>query len=808
MSLDATHSPDRRAAELLSRMTHHEKAAQLVSVLATTLKGFEGITDDGLRRHLGNGIGHLAGAGVQTGDPAQIAALNDRVQRFLVDETRLGIPAILHVEALNGVVAEGFSSFPTPIGLAATFDTESVHEMADLIRRQMRAVGIRQALAPVLDIARDARWGRVHETFGEDVLLTSAMGVAYVSGIQGEDLREGVLATAKHFVAYSLTEGGQNMGATHLGPRELRDVYAAPFEAAIRIAAMRSVMNSYSEIDGDPVATSRAILTDLLRTRLGFTGSVVSDYRSLFYVEQRQQAVSGTDEAARLGLAAGLDVELPGEFSYGAPLADLLARGGIDEELVDTAVLRVLTHKFELGLFEDPYARSHGREAIELGERGRDLSRRLATRSLTLLTNEGGLLPLSESTRKIAVVGPHADSVLAGFANYTHPPVLEMLKGLATGKSRMAGMEAMTADLSDDMRQKIDARMARMAELDPEGEARDRYGAVSIAEALRDAIPAAEVVTAPGTGVRDSEPSDIPAAVAAAAGSEVVVVALGGRSAAFEGRATEGEGSDSATLQLPSKQLELLAAVKELGCPVVVVLYTGRPYHLVPVEELADAVLLGYYPGPEGGRAVADVLLGRAEPSGRLPYSIPRHVGQVPIYHSQKRGSGYRRYDNDMFTGYVDLEATPLHPFGHGLGYADVAYEHLDLGAPPVSTSGTVRATVTVRNLSQRQTVETVQLYVGVPATGVTRPAQQLAGFARVALQPGDAARAQIEIDVEQLGFTSLDGRVVVEPGTLRFWAGGSSADLPLAAEIEMEGEVHEVAAPRSSIPRVTVLPA
>jgi len=792
-------APRERALELLGRMTPAEKVAQLAGVLPQPLGAPRNITREKLDEHLGQGIGHICGVGTSMATPDGIAAMTNDIQAYLRDHTRLGIPAIVHNESLNGLSADGFTSFPTAIGLAGTWNPGRVREMADLIRRQMRAVGAHQGLAPVLDVSRDARWGRTHETYGEDVLLASSFGVAYVSGLQGDDLTEGVVATAKHFLGYASTEGGQNMAATHLGARELRDVHAAPFEAAIRLAGLESVMNSYSEIDGAPVALSREILTDLLRGDLGFDGTVVSDYRSLFYALRRQN-LGDVDAITDAALAAGLDLELPAPQAYGPELVTRLERGEVNVEDVDRAVLRTLTHKFALGLFENPFAQGEPERIRALAASGKDLSRDLAADSITLLQNDG-CLPLSGETASIAVIGPHADSVMAGFANYTHPPFLETLRGMMSGKSRLAGMEQALANPDPEAQAKMRAQMEALAALDPEKVAREQHGAPSLAGALADEFPNARVVTAPGTGVLDDEAHDIPAAIEVARGADVVVIALGGRSAAFAGRATEGEGSDSATMALPSRQIELLEAAVALGKPLVAVVYMGKPYDLRRISDLASAVVTGYIPGPEGGPALAAVIAGSAVPAGKLPFTVPRHVGQTPIYHAQKTGSGQRRTSADQFTGYVDLENTPLLPFGHGLSYGELALSDLALTREGDAIVVEARAA----NVGAHEVREVVQAYVSAPAGLVTRPERQLAAFGRVDLAPGEAATVRFEIHLDQLGYTGLDGRFGVDPGSYRVRVGLSSEDLPLDGSIDVAGPRRIVEAPHAQLPRATV---
>ncbi|MDN3444126.1 glycoside hydrolase family 3 N-terminal domain-containing protein [Microbacterium sp. APC 3901] len=807
---DPNLSPAERAGELLSRMTVAEKVAQLTGILPHALGAPDDVSQERFVEHLGQGIGHLCGVGTAAGSPSGIAGLANSVQRYLRESTRLAIPAIVHNEALNGVVAEGFSAFPTAIGLAATWDPDRVELMADLIRRQMRAAGIHQALSPVLDVARDARWGRVHETYGEDVLLASAFGVSYVRGLQGDDLLDGVIATAKHFVGYSATESGQNMAATHLGPRELFDVHAAPFEAAIRLAGLQSVMNSYSEIDGQPVATSREVLTDLLRGRLGFEGTVVSDYRSLFYVVQRQRA-GDTASVGAAALRAGLDVELPAPYAYGEELIAGIESGAVPSADLDLAVHRTLTHKFALGLFENPFVDDDPIVVDSLASSGRDLSRMITDESITLLKNDG-VLPLTDDGGSIAVLGPHADSVMSGFGNYSYPPFLETLRAILSGRSRMAGMEQALSDPDPAAQERMRARMEAISRLDPERMARESYDALSLSQALAEALPRTEITTAPGTGVLDAESHDIPAALALASAADVVVLAIGGRSVAFAGRATEGEGSDSATIELPARQVELVREVAKLGKPVIAVVYMGKPYALAAIEPLVDAIVTGYIPGPEGGRSLAAVISGSAEPSGRLPFTIPRHVGQVPLYHAQKPGSGQRRLAADQFTEYVDLENSPLYPFGHGLSYT--AFERCDLSAE-VDADGdggvdgdgadVLRVELTVRNVGDRAGTDVVQVYVSPPAFTITRPERQLSAFARVELAPGEAARVRFRIDVRQLGYTCEDGRFVVDPGEYGVRVGSSSEDLPLTATVAVGGARREIETPHAYLPAADV---
>jgi beta-xylosidase len=804
--LDPSRTAAERAADLLTRMTLPEKAQQLTAVLPNHIRGEVGLSEPRMTQLLGQGIGQIAGVSLGADSALEIAQINNRVQTFLRERTRLGIPALLHNEALNGVTAPEFTSFPTAIGLAATWDVDRVRQMADVVRDQLVSVGIRQALSPVLDIARDARWGRVHETFGEEVLLVSALGIAYVRGMQGDDASRGVIATAKHFLGYATTEGGQNTSATSVGPRELYDVFATPFEAAIRRAGLMSVMNSYSEVDGIPVAHSREVLTELLRDRLGFRGTVVSDYRSIQYAIDRHGAAPDPATSGALALHAGLDVELPVAFGYGATLVEAVGRGQVPIVDVDRSVLRVLTQKFELGLFDDPFVDETPAVVQASTRRGRDLARELAAESITLLHNDG-TLPIARKRQKVAVIGPHASSVIGSFANYTYPPMLEMIKGIALGRSNQAGFEAARDELPPTLRDAFDRKVEEMTTRDPETMVREMYDAVGLTEALAAAAPELEVVTCAGSGVMGPIAGGVAEAVALAADADVVILAIGGRSGAFAGNATEGEGTDSASMDLPAAQLELLDAVAAAGKPVVAVITMGRPYALARIREQVSAIVSSFYPGPAASEAIAQVLVGERAPSGKLPFTVPRSVGQVPIYSAQKRGSGYRRLPRDIFKGYLDLPSTPLYPLGHGLSYVDFQYSDLSVDQPEVDTHGDASISFTVRNCGDMEATEVVQLYLGLPAVGLTRPAQQLAGFARVPLAAGEAARVTITVPMAMCGYSVTASEFVVDPGHVDVLVGASSDDIRVTGAFRITGDRRALGLDREYIPAVTVSP-
>jgi beta-xylosidase len=778
-----------RADELLRQMTIEEKAMQLSCVVPLALLDRDGLMRGQADKLIKQGIGHVAGIGLLGHKaPETIAKSVNAVQRYLVTETRLKIPAIFHNEALNGVVAPHFSAFPTPIGLAATWNPAAVQEMADIMRRQMRATGMLHALAPVMDVARDARWGRVTETYGEDPYLVGAMSVAYTCGMQGKDLRDGILVCAKHFLGYAVTDAGQNMAATAVGPRELYDVYARPFEAAIRLAGLAGVMASYSEFEGVPIHVSRAILTDLLRGRMGFTGTVVSDYNGVGWAQTRQLVAATPEDIGALALAAGMDVELPGVHGYGKVLVQAVKSGKVTESQLDESVRRVLRDKFALGLFENPYVKEDPVVIRKVASEGTDLSRRLAAESVTLLKNEKNLLPLGRDIEKIAVIGPYADSTMVGFPHYTYPAALPML-----GVAVKLGMFPMPG-VGEVPKEGMAALQTELASVgDVEQYARKEYGAVSLADAVRKLLPGAQVTAVAGTGVLPAQPTDIPGAAAAANAADLVILYVGGKAGWYGDDLTEKEGGDTANIDLPRQQVELANAITALGKPTIAVVAMGRPQGLASVIDKLPAVLTAYYGGPHQGTAIAEAIFGVTNPSGKLPITIPRHVGQVPIHHGQRYGSGYQRTKADIHKGYLDMPSTPLFAFGHGLSYTTFEYGPLKLASDTVDVNGELRASLAVTNTGKRRGTEIVQLYAADTATGVTLPAQQLIGFARVDLEPGASKSVTFAVPMSLLAYTGMSGELVMEPGPVEVSTGSSSSDIRSRATFTVTGKARTV---------------
>ncbi len=764
---DVRLSPAERARDLLRRMTIAEKLAQLGSRWAFELFDGVGLDRTSADEQLAHGLGQITRvAGATNLPPDEVAKLGNAIQRYLVEETRLGIPAIIHEETLHGVMARDATCFPQAIGVAATWDPGLAERMAGRIGRHLRAIGASQALAPVLDITRDPRWGRVEETYGEDPYLAAEMGCAYVHGIQVTPVGERpVIATGKHMVGHGLPEGGLNQAPAHIGTRELLDSFLFPFEAAVREAGIGSMMHAYDDVDGVPCAASRELLTTILRERWGFDGIVVADYMGIEQLVTLHQLVDDLADAAVMTLDAGLDMELPSTAAYGEPLRAALEEGQLDIALVDRAVDRVLRMKLRLGLFERPYAD----QAAAIVDREGDtaVALEVARRSLVLLENDG-TLPLPEGLGSLAVIGPLSDSARGLVGDYGHIAHIETLME-NRGRQGVAGNAApLHLQLADEL-----------------------AAWPTVLGGIRERAPATTVVRYErGCGILDGDEAGLEAAIEAARAADVAVLVLGEQSG-LTAECTCGETRDRMELGLPGRQSELLAAVAATGTPVVLVLVAGRPLAIPAEARAAAAVLHAWVPGEAGPRAIAEVLFGDVSPGGKLPITVPQHVGQVPIYYGHKPSGGRSQWHED----YVDGPHRPLWPFGFGRSYSRFELAALRTDPETVPMDGQISISVDVTNVGDRTADEVVQLYVRDIGASVTRPLKELRGFARVTLEPGSTRTVTFGLDAEQLAFTGVDGRLRVEPGRHRIMVGTSSADLPLSCGFEVIGEVRQLPA-------------
>ena len=753
---DAARPIIERVKDLLARMTLQEKIAQLGSAWVYELQEGQSFSENKAASLLGSGIGQITriGGGSTLAPQASAKMAND-IQAYLVNQTRLGIPAIVHEECCSGLMTLGATCFPQIIGLASTWRLELAEQMTTVIRAQMRAVGAHQGLAPVLDVARDPRWGRVEETFGEDPTLAAQMGVAYVRGLQGHDLRDGVMATGKHFVGYSFSEGGMNCSPVHLGARTMRDVFLMTFEAAIREAHLASVMNAYSELDGVVVAASRAVLTDLLRGELGFDGIVVSDYRAVAMLNDFHSVAPDKSSAAHLALSAGIDVELPSTECYGQPLRDALQSGQVSEGLLDVSVSRILQKKFELGLFENPYVDVEQVMMVYDTSAQRALARQIAQASIVLLKNAGGLLPLKKEIGTLAIIGPNANEARNLLGDYSYPPHIERLLGMNPELAAGSGS----------------------------GQFKGSVIVPSILEAITQKVsPQTQVLFAPGCEVNSDNKAGFDKALQVTQESDAVILVVGDKSG-LTPDCTSGEARDRADLGLPGVQEELVRALAATGKPIVVVLVNGRPLAIPWIAEHIPAIVEAWLPGEEGGAAIADILFGDANPGGKLPMTCPRSAGQIPIFYNHKPSGGKSHWHGD----YVSMSVAPLFPFGHGLSYTRFEFANLQIDPPQVE-AGSVRITLDVKNVGARTGDEVVQLYTRDEFASVPRPVKELKGFKRITLAPGETRLVIFDLPVDQLAFYDEDMRLVVEPGTIQVIVGSSSEDIRLRGSFEILG--------------------
>ena len=760
--LDASASVDDRVTDLLALMTLDEKIAQLGSAWVFQVAGAGGLDAERAEPVLRHGIGHITRiSGASSLGAAAAAALANEIQQHLVDHTRLGIPAIVHEEICSGLMAREATIFPQALGVAGTFRPEHNRAIADAIRLQMRSMGAHQGLSPVLDVCRDPRWGRCEESYGEDPQLVTAMGNAFIEGLQTADLGEGVVATAKHLVGYGASEGGLNWAPAHLPERELRDVYLRPFESAVRDSGLASVMNGYHEIDGLPCGANRWLLTDLLRGEWGFDGTVVSDYFTVRQLHDYHRVTADLPTAAAVGLHAGIDVELPGTDCYDEPLREALTAGQLEIADVELAVARVLATKFRLGLFEQPFVDPDRIGVHRRSDEQIELARTVAADSLVLLKNDG-VLPLA-APASIALIGPNAASARNLLGDYSYLAHVESLNEVLK-----SGRNVFSMPLEHGL--DVDART-------------DLAHVTTVLDEITARLPTATVRHVEGCSVVGDDRSGFDAAVAAATLSDVAVMVMGER-AGLTDDCTTGESRDVASLDLPGVQEELVAAVAATGTPVVLVLVAGRPIGSPAVHDAASAVVMAWLPGEQGGAAIADALTGVRSPGGKLPITYPRSSGQIPIYHGHKVSGGRSHWKG----AYVDLSNEPLYPFGHGLSYSEFSIDVEPLDAHPVAPGDTVLVAVTLTNIGSRPADETVQLYSRDHVATLTRPVRELQGFARTTLEPGASARLTFHIAVEALGYTGLDNRYGVEAGDIEILVGTSAVDTRSAGHVVITG--------------------
>ena len=748
-------SIEQRVADLLSRMTVEEKVGQLLCPLGWEMYEIKGNAvspsdkftqlikerhagmlwatfraDPWTKKTLENGL-----------NPALAAKAGNALQKYVMENTRLGIPMFLAEEAPHGHMAIGATVFPTGIGMASTWSPQLINEVGKAIGKEVRLQGGHISYGPVLDLTRDPRWSRVEETFGEDPVLTGAIGRAMVEGLGGGDLSQpySTLATLKHFLAYGISEGGQNGNPSFVGIRELHENFLPPFRQAIDAGAL-SVMTSYNSMDGIPCTANHYLLTELLKNEWKFRGFVVSDLYSIEGIHQSHFVAPTMEEAAVMALSAGVDVDLGGDAYMN--IVNAVNAGRVSREVLDASVARVLRLKFEMGLFENPYVDPGKAKKGVRNDAHIALARKVAQASVTLLKNDGSLLPLNKNISKVALIGPNADNRYNMLGDYTAPQEEKNVKTVLDG--------------------------------------------------IRAKLSPAQVEYVKGCSIRDTLTADIEQAVAAARRSEVVVAVVGGSSARdFKTSYKEtgaaitdektvsdmecGEGFDRATLSLLGRQQELLEALKATGKPLVVVYIEGRPLDKNWASENADALLTAYYPGQEGGNAIADVLFGDYNPAGRLPLTVPRSVGQLPVYYNKKAP---QNHDS------VELSAAPLYAFGYGLSYTTFEYSDLHVSA---LSPHSFEVSFKVRNTGKYDGEEVAQLYLRDEYASVVQPLKQLKHFERFYLKRGEVKEVKFVLSENDFALVDKNLHTVVEPGTFQLMVGSASNDIRLQTKVEIK---------------------
>lgn len=747
---DASAPIELRVRDLMGRMTLEEKVGQIIALWATKADimddltfspakasaaypaSFGQITRPSDRRGAPNGSTQAGGVGARWRSPADTVAFVNAVQKWAVEETRLGIPVLFHEESLHGYMATEATMFPMAIGLAGTFDRQLMQDVQSVIAREVRARGVHLALSPVVDIARDPRWGRIEETFGEDPYLCGEMGVAAVLGLQGDGKEIGpgkVLATLKHMTGHGQPESGVNIAPAPISERDLRENFFPPFRAVVKRTGIAAVMPSYNEIDGVPSHMNQWLLRDILRREWGFDGAVVSDYGAVPELDTIHHVQPDLRASARAALRAGVDCELPDGLAY-RTLVEQVRAGLVPPQAVDIACTRMLTLKFRAGLFENPWPQKDY-DRLTGNAEARALALKAAQKSIVLLKNDGTLPLTPGAQKKVAVIGPNAAIArLGGYSSFPRQAIslLDGVKTKLADKAEVVFAQGVFITQSEDR---------------------------SVDEVyLADPVKNRQLIAV---------------AVEVAKSADIVILAIGDtEQTSREGFAANHLG-DRTSIDLVGEQNELFAAIKATGKPVVVCAINGRPPSYPSVVEGANALLECWYPGQEGGTAMADVLFGDVNPGAKLPVTVARDAGQVPVFYNRKPSA--RR-------GYVFENIEPLFPFGFGLSYTRFEIGDPRLSSPRIGIGGTVTVEVDVKNIGERAGDEVVQLYVHDQVASVTRPIKELKGFERVSLEPGEQKTVRFTLGPNAFTLWNLDMEEVVEPGLFDIMVGGDSKAL------------------------------
>lgn len=773
--LDANLPPEARAEALLQKMSPAEKLAQAVGIFFPQME-LE-------KPEYALGVGSVSCLGMRTLDTrADAANFQRNVQAQIMARSPHQIPAIFHMEGLTGAFIQGADSFPSGIARGATFHPELEETIAQVVARQELAIGITHIFAPVVDVSRDPRMGRMGESYGEDPTLVSVMGTSYTRGIQSKTVNgRRADAVAKHFVGSHAVEGGVHAATCYVAPRDLIQTYAKPFQAAITEGGLKGVMPSYNVVNNEPVSASKSLLTDLLRKEMGFADLMVSDYSAIANIHLVQKVCHSLDEAGLRALEAGLDMELPNVSCWNEDLLRRFTEGAADISILDAAVKRILTAKFRMGLFEYPFALPDD-EIAKVYDRPEDraINLQAARESLVLLKNEG-ILPLASVPKRIALIGSPANNAAIFFGGYTH---LSMAEAVIASRDTMAGGLTLDGVGSDWEKAPVEAWPGTKVQRDdtPPFTAllqKKHPNIQSLFDELQTRLPDCEIIYAWGYPVAGSDDSGHEVALEAIKRADVAILTLGGKHGSTS-VATMGEGVDATNIGLPDCQESFIQKAAQLGVPLVGVHFDGRPISSDVADECLNAILEAWNPAETGAEAITDVLLGKVAPSGRLPVSVPYNAGQIPIYTGHLNGAAWHQGESIGFNDYVDMPHTPRYYFGHGLTYTLFSYSDLTIDQHEVAPDERVTITVTVANTGKREGTEVVQLYLSDRYASMARPSMELAGFKRVSLLPGTRATVCFCLRPSQLAFLDREMRWLIEEGEIDVLVGASAGDIRL----------------------------
>ena len=762
-----------RAEDLLGRLSLDEKMAQVVGLFS--VKGRE----EEMAKFFRNGIGQISTLGFRMCESMEEAAAWQReLQHLVMENSPHHIPAVFHMEGLCGPLLIDTTAFPSGVNRGSTFDPELERKVGEIVSRQEAAFGITQILAPVLDISRDSRMGRQSEPYGEDATLAAAMGTAFTRGIQEtETAGRRPESVAKHFLGFHDSEGGIHGANVDAGDRLLFEVYGKPFQAAIRDAGLRGIMPCYCSINGLPIHASGHYLTDLLRKEMGFQGVTVSDYSAVENVYAVQNVGESKADAGLRCLKAGMDVELPMPSCYSEDLKQLFERGEADISILNKAVMRVLESKFRMGLFEHPFALTGDELERMVHHPGdNDISMRAAQESLILLKNNGAL-PLSGNVKTIAVIGPHAGNARYYFGGYTH---LSMVEAQHAAARSMAGVGA-GGDTSEIEMERVPGTNVQADETEEFHDVLRKLepDCKNLVQVLKEEMPETTILHAAGYPKAGSDESGFSEALELAAKADLIILTLGGKNGSGS-IATMAEGVDGTDINLPPCQDAFIRSAAKLGKPMIGIHFDGRPISSDTADELLDAIVEAWTPARYAAEAVVNVLTGRYNPSGKLPLTIARNAGQIPVYYNHPNGSAWHQGPSIGFRDYVDCPHTPRYCFGHGLSYTSFTYSDLKLSKKEVFPNEALTVSVKIKNTGNASGTEVVQLYLRDVHSSMTRPVKELQGFARVPLAPGEEMDVQFTIHPDQMAFLDENMRWKVERGEIEVQLGASSEDIRL----------------------------